>query len=94
MDLFRGEFDLTAGTEEHGVVVEVKGGSGGHSGMDIQDWPTPTSCRPGSAGNGRRRRQRELAALDGGGLRNAIPREAKAMGRELQCARPDFASRN
>ena len=77
---FTAIFGTVAGTEDHGIVVEVKGGSGGHSGMDIHKGlanankilvrvlremmgPEVTA---------------ELAALDGGGLRNAIPREAKA----------------
>ncbi len=80
---FSGQLATTAPAAEHGVLVEVKGGSGGHSGMDIHkgianankllvrvlremmlysDGSTPV----------------ELSSLDGGGLRNAIPREARA----------------
>ena len=42
---FRGTYAPIAGTEDHGVVVEVKGGNGSHFGWtSTRDWPTPTSC--------------------------------------------------
>jgi dipeptidase D len=74
------DFGTVSGTEDHGILVEIKGGSGGHSGMDIHK----------GLANANKILVRvlremkgpdvtvELAALDGGGLRNAIPREAKA----------------
>lgn len=80
---FSGQLGSTPGTGDHGVVVEVKGGSGGHSGMDIHKGianankmlvrilrEMMATCGEGECV--------ELAVLDGGGLRNAIPREAKA----------------
>ena len=79
---FSGLMETTHASASAGVHIVVKGGSGGHSGMDIHKGianankvlvrvlremeatldPTETW---------------ELAALDGGGLRNAIPREAQ-----------------
>ncbi len=77
---FRGEYFATPGTEEHGVLVEVKGGTGGHSGMDIHKGFVNANkllvrlLREMSDHDA----TVELAMLDGGGLRNAIPREARA----------------
>lgn len=81
---FSGTLRTVPGTGDHGVVVEVKGGSGGHSGMDIHKGIANANkvlvrmvremglaCGPDE--------RVELAALDGGGLRNAIPREAMAI---------------
>lgn len=91
---FRGELDRTAGTEEHGVVVEIKGGSGGHSGMDIHKGLANANkllvrvLQEMAAGDD----SVELAALDGGGLRNAIPREAKAT-LASSCSAQDWTSR-
>lgn len=80
---FSGRLDTCEGTGESGILVEVKGGSGGHSGMDIHKGianankilvrvvrEMMAACSSDE--------DVELAALDGGGLRNAIPREAKA----------------
>ena len=77
---FRGTCNWVAGTEDHGVVVEVKGGSGGHSGMDIHKGLANANkllIRILQEMSGHDEGT-ELASLDGGGLRNAIPREAKA----------------
>jgi len=81
MDLsFRGEYTPAPGTEEHGILVEVKGGTGGHSGMDIHKGLANANkllvrlLREMAAEDA----TVELATLDGGGLRNAIPREARA----------------
>lgn len=77
---FRGTYAPVAGTEEHGVVVEIKGGSGGHSGMDIHKGLANANklltrvLQEMNQGE----QSVELAALDGGGLRNAIPRESRA----------------
>ena len=77
---FRGDYTPVTGTEEHGVVVEVKGGSGGHSGMDIHKGLANANkllVRILQEMEGHPHNV-EVAALDGGGLRNAIPREARA----------------
>lgn len=79
---FSGQLPTTAPRAAHGIVVEVKGGSGGHSGMDIHKGIANAnkllvrvlremmlSETGGST---------TLSAMDGGGLRNAIPREARA----------------
>ena len=77
---FRGDYTPVSGTEEHGVVVEIKGGSGGHSGMDIHKGLANANkllvrvLQEMAAGEA----SIEVAAIDGGGLRNAIPREARA----------------
>lgn len=77
---FEADFGTVSGTEDHGVTIEVKGGSGGHSGMDIHKGIANANkilvriLREMMAKNA----TAELAVLDGGGLRNAIPREAKA----------------
>ena len=73
---FRGTYAPIAGTEDHGVVVEVKGGSGGHSGMDIHKGLANANKLLVRVLQemGAREPHTELAALDGGGLRNAIPR--------------------
>ena len=77
---FNGNCNRVASTEDHGVVVEVKGGSGGHSGMDIHKGLANANKllirilqEMSGLDDGT-----ELASMDGGGLRNAIPREAKA----------------
>ena len=80
---FSGQLATNAPTAAHGLVVEVKGGSGGHSGMDIHKGIANANkllvrvLREMllSDGGGK---AIELAAMDGGGLRNAIPREARA----------------
>ena len=77
---FTASFGTVAGTEDHGIMVEVKGGSGGHSGMDIHKGLANANkilVRVLREMGGPEFKA-ELAALDGGGLRNAIPREAKA----------------
>jgi len=84
---FTGRFDAVSATEDHGVVVEVKGGSGGHSGMDIHKGLANANkvlvrILREAAANGT---IIELCGLDGGGLRNAIPREAKAT---IACSMP------
>ena len=80
---FSGQLATNAPMAAHGLVVEVKGGSGGHSGMDIHKGIANANkllvrvLREMllSDGGGR---AIERAAMDGGGLRNAIPREARA----------------
>lgn len=77
---FRGNCNRVEGTEDHGIVVEVKGGSGGHSGMDIHKGLANANkllIRILQEMSGLDEGT-ELASMDGGGLRNAIPREAKA----------------
>jgi len=80
---FSGQLATNAPAASHGIVVEVKGGSGGHSGMDIHKGIANANkllvrvlremmlSQDGGS-------TIELSALDGGGLRNAIPREARA----------------
>lgn len=80
---FSGKFNTVPAALSHGVQIEVKGGSGGHSGMDIHKGIA-------NANKVLVRILREmdlactaderiaLAAFEGGGLRNAIPREAGA----------------
>jgi dipeptidase D len=73
-----GTYDLVAPKAgSHGFLLSVKGLNGGHSGMDIDK----------GLGNANKIMNRLLRALssdiqlqkiDGGGLRNAIPRESKA----------------
>ena len=81
---FSGAVGTTAATGEHGIMLEVKGGSGGHSGMDIHKGIANANKllvrvlreMLGAAPEGE---CVELGAMDGGGLRNAIPREARAI---------------
>ena len=81
---FSGSMDTTTPNAAHGLSVVVKGGSGGHSGMDIHKGianankllirvlrEMETTLGQGAV--------LALAGLDGGGLRNAIPREAQAV---------------
>jgi dipeptidase D len=80
---FSGTLETCDSSGGHGVTVVVKGGSGGHSGMDIHKGIANANkvlvrvlreledALDGGTGL-------ELAALEGGGLRNAIPREAQA----------------
>ena len=80
---FSGNLSTQPGTGEHGVIVEVKGGSGGHSGMDIHKGIANANklvvrVVREMEGAGSESASVELAGLDGGGLRNAIPREARA----------------
>jgi dipeptidase D len=90
---FRGSYSPVTGTEDHGVVVEVKGGSGGHSGMDIHKGLANANKLLVRVLQEMRAREphTELAALDGGGLRNAIPREAKAT-LSSSCSASDWAA--
>lgn len=81
---FSSELATAPGTGEHGIIVEVKGGSGGHSGMDIHKGIANANKllvrmlrEMEHAGNPSS--SVELAGMDGGGLRNAIPREARAV---------------
>lgn len=90
---FSGNLSTQPGTGEHGVIVEVKGGSGGHSGMDIHKGLANANkllvrvLQEMAA----REPHTELAGLDGGGLRNAIPREAKAT-LSSSCSAADWAA--
>jgi len=79
---FSGQLPTEPASGSHGILVEVKGGSGGHSGMDIHKGIANANKvlvrilreMEGLSGD----EGVALATLDGGGLRNAIPREAKA----------------
>ena len=87
---FSGQLATTAPQGAHGIVVEVKGGSGGHSGMDIHKGIANANkllvrvlCEMGLSETGA---AVELSDMDGGGLRNAIPREARATVASLHSA--------
>ena len=77
---FSGRYDAVSPSASHGIHVVINGGSGGHSGMDIQKGIANANkvlvrilrelSKKGAV---------EIASLDGGGLRNAIPREAFAV---------------
>lgn len=80
---FSGQLPTESASGNEGILVEVKGGSGGHSGMDIHKGIANANKvlvrvlreMDGLSGD----HNVALATLDGGGLRNAIPREAKAL---------------
>lgn len=76
---FTASYDQATPRASNGVRLVVNGGSGGHSGMDIHKGIANANkllvrvIRELSRGGAV-----EIGALDGGGLRNAIPREANA----------------
>ena len=80
---FSGTFPTQPASSAHGITITVKGGSGGHSGMDIHKGIANANkllvrvLREMMLHNGGHDAV-ELGSLDGGGLRNAIPREAGA----------------
>ena len=68
----------TSAVQGEGISIEIKGLTGGHSGMDIDKGRGNANVILGRflfAGIGE---QIQLVSIDAGGLRNAIPREAKA----------------
>lgn len=82
-----GGVDVTAkqtfATENHNgetIKIEIKGLQGGHSGMDIHKGLGNANIILGRLlFNGYQNQDLQLIAIDGGGLRNAIPREAMAI---------------
>lgn len=82
-----GGIDVTAkqtfATENHNgetIKIEIKGLQGGHSGMDIHKGLGNANIILGRLlFNGHQNQDIQLITIDGGGLRNAIPREATAI---------------
>jgi len=70
----------TAPTKGNLVKIEIKGLQGGHSGMDIHKGFGNANVLLGRLlYNSVESQEIELISIDGGGLRNAIPREATAV---------------
>ncbi|MBB1573852.1 MAG: beta-Ala-His dipeptidase, partial [Flavobacteriaceae bacterium] len=70
----------TAPTKGNLIKIEIKGLQGGHSGMDIHKGFGNANVLLGRLlYNSLESQEIELISIDGGGLRNAIPREATAV---------------
>lgn len=76
----QGSYDVVDAKHSQGMLLQIRGLQGGHSGMDIHR----------GRGNANKLMNRlllqlvqeweiEIAEVDGGGLRNAIPRESRAL---------------
>ena len=68
-----------AAVSGQGIVIEIKGLQGGHSGMDIDKGRGNANVLLGRLLFAGLENAVQLVSIDAGGLRNAIPREAKAL---------------
>ena len=71
-------YDLTS-TSSHFIKIDIKGLQGGHSGMDIHKGFGNSNVILGRLLYTGIDNEIQLISIDGGGLRNAIPREAHAV---------------
>lgn len=69
----------TAVASGQGIAIEIKGLQGGHSGMDIDKGRGNANVLLGRLLFAGIENAVQLVSIDAGGLRNAIPREAKAI---------------